>query len=138
MGKKVERFEDLLAWQKAIKVAQHIYMISRRQPFSRDFALCDQIRRAANSIASNIAEGFERGSRAEFHRFLSIAKGSCAEVRTQIYLARRIGYIDEMMEAELLREAESTAQVIGKLRISVARQRATPRMPHAALRMPPV
>src|SRR3954464_8272974 len=73
MGKKVERFEDLLAWQKAIKVAQHIYMISRRQPFSRDFALCDQIRRAANSIASNIAEGFERGSRAEFHRFLSIA-----------------------------------------------------------------
>ncbi|MCJ7601380.1 MAG: four helix bundle protein, partial [Desulfobulbaceae bacterium] len=74
--KKVERFEDLIAWQKARQLTKEIYKETKGEPFSRDFGLCDQIRRASVSIKSNIAEGFERAGRAEFHQFLVIAKGS--------------------------------------------------------------
>ena len=76
---RVERFEDLVAWQKARELAKLIYGISGEGAFARDFGLRDQIRRASVSVMSNIAEGFDRASRAEFHRFLVIAKGSCAE-----------------------------------------------------------
>src|ERR1700737_4828072 len=123
MMKRVERFEDLIAWQKAMDVAVQVYEVSRGPRFARDFALCDQIHRAAISVPSNIAEGFERGSRAEFHRFLSIAKGSCAELRTQIYHAQRIGYVDDPSARLLLADAEAAASVIGKLRTTVAKQR---------------
>jgi four helix bundle protein len=117
-------------------VAVQVYEVSRGPRFARDFALCDQIHRAAISVPSNIAEGFERGCRAEFHRFLSIAKGSYAELRTQIFLAQRIGYVDDPSARLLLADAEAAASVIGKLRMTVAKQRATPLMPHAAYRMP--
>lgn len=76
---KVEKFEDLIAWQKARVLSREIYRVSRTAPFSKDWALVDQIRRAGTSIMSNIAEGFERGSRSEFHQILVVAKGSCGE-----------------------------------------------------------
>jgi four helix bundle protein len=79
--RRVERFEDLIAWQKAKDFTKQIYLLTRNEPFSRDFGLRDQIQRASVSIMSNLAEGFERGSRSEFHQFIVIAKGSCAEVR---------------------------------------------------------
>ncbi|MCG2749311.1 MAG: four helix bundle protein [Desulfobulbaceae bacterium] len=82
--KKVERFEDLIAWQKARQLTKEIYKETKGEPFSRDFGLCDQIRSASVSIMSNIAEGFERAGRAEFHQFLVIVKGSAAEVRSQL------------------------------------------------------
>lgn len=75
MSKKVEKFEDLIAWQKARKLTGRIYQATNQGNFARDYSLKDQIRRAAVSTMSNIAEGFERGGSAEFHRFLVMAHG---------------------------------------------------------------
>src|SRR5882762_11389104 len=93
MAKKIDRFEDFIAWQKARKLTADIYRVTSEGNFARDFGLKDQIRRAAVSNMSNLAEGFERGRAAEFHQFLSIAKGSCAELRTQLYVALDVGYL---------------------------------------------
>ena len=93
MSKRVERFEDLIAWQKARKLTSRIYKTTNEGTFARDYSLKDQIRRAAVSTMSNIAEGFERGGAAEFHRFLVMAKGSCAELRNQLYIAFDVAYI---------------------------------------------
>ena len=120
---KVGRFEDLVAWQRGMDLAVNVYELSRQGRFARDFALSDQIHRAGISVPSNIAEGFERGSRAEFHRFLTIAKGSCGELRTQIHLAKRLGYLTDETAAAALDEAEQTSRIINKLRSSVAKQR---------------
>ena len=88
------RFEDLLVWQKARELTGLIYEVTRGKAFFQDFALRDQIRRAAVSVMSNVAEGFERGSDAEFGRFLAIiGKGSCGEVRCQLYVAFDQGYL---------------------------------------------
>ena len=91
----LERFEDIQAWQKGRALTQAVYRFSRRGEFSKDFALKDQIRRAAISITSNIAEGFERGGSKEFMQFLSTAKGSSGEVRSQSYVALDESYITQ-------------------------------------------
>lgn len=78
MSKKIERFEDFIAWQKARVLTGRIYKVTEQGAFARNYGLKYQIRRAAVSIMSNIAEGFERGRATEFHYFLSIAKASCA------------------------------------------------------------
>jgi four helix bundle protein len=120
---RVERFEDLVAWQKARVLTKGVYLATMNERFQRDFALTGQIRKAAISVPSNIAEGFERGGRREFHQFLSIAKGSCAELRTQLYIAADIGYIDTETAKNLLSGAEEVARILGGLRKAVARQR---------------
>jgi four helix bundle protein len=122
-SRTVQRFEDLVAWQRAMALVERVYALSRQGKFARDFALCDQIHRAAISVPSNIAEGFERGSRSEFHRFLSIAKGSCGEARTQLHMAKRLGYLDEETAAIVMAEAEEVSRIISKLRTTVARHR---------------
>ena len=76
-----KRFEDLIIWQKAREFAQSIYVLTRGSAFAKDYGLKDQIQRAAVSVSSNIAEGFERNGNIEFKNFLFIAKGSCGEVR---------------------------------------------------------
>ncbi len=91
----IRQFEDILSWQKARDLTRKIYTAARKDEFSKDFALKDQIRRAAISITSNIAEGFERDGSREFIQFLSHAKGSCGEVRSQLYLALDAGYLKE-------------------------------------------
>ena len=83
---KIQRFEDLIAWQKARELTKEIYTITRQGEFAQDYGLSGQIQRAAVSIMSNVAEGFERGGRGEFQQFLSIAKASCAELRSQLYV----------------------------------------------------
>lgn len=83
----IERFEDVVAWQKGRELVRVIYRLTKLTEFSKDFALRDQIRRAAISITSNIAEGFERGGTREFIQFLGHAKGSCGELRSQLYIA---------------------------------------------------
>jgi len=120
---KIQRFEDLIAWQKARVVTREIYQITRQGAFAKDFGLSGQIQRAAVSIMSNIAEGFERGGRGEFHQFLSTAKASCAEVRTHLYVAFDIGYLDQRSFDQLLAQAEEVGRIIGGLRVSVGRQR---------------
>ena len=89
----IERFEDIASWQKARELARNIYKHSKGGEFARDFGLRDQIREASVSIMSNIAEGFERGGDKEFRQFLSTAKGSCGEVRSQLYVAMDQNYI---------------------------------------------
>jgi len=90
---RLERFEDIDAWKKARELTQSIYQITLTGEFARDFGLRDQIRRAAISVLSNIAEGFERDGNKEFLQFLSLAKGSCGEVRAQLYIALDQAYI---------------------------------------------
>ena len=81
MAGEINRFEDFIAWQKARKLTAAIYKVTNEGNFAKDFGLKDQIRRAAVSSMSNLAEGFERGRPSEFHQFLSVAKASCAELR---------------------------------------------------------
>ena len=123
MAARIERFEELIAWQKARVLTREIYEITRIGAFARDFGLSRQIQRAAVSIMSNIAEGFERGGRGEFHQFLSTAKASCAEVRSQLYVALDVGYLEEQKFHTLLRQAEEVARIVGGLRASVGKQR---------------
>lgn len=89
----VKNFEELEIWKEARRLTQIIYQLTKTDKFSRDFALRDQIRRAAVSIMSNIAEGFERGGNQEFLQFLYVAKASCGEVRSQLYVGLDQGYI---------------------------------------------
>lgn len=96
-----KRFEEIEAWKRGMTLAGNVYRISSSGKFDKDWSLRDQMRRAAISIPSNIAEGFERNSESEFHRFLLIAKGSCGELRTQLMLSNNIGYLSDS-EAELL------------------------------------
>lgn len=91
----IKAFEDLIVWQEGIKVADAIYEITRHKSFVSDRSLRDQMRRAAVSVPSNIAEGFERNANAEFLYFLSVAKGSAGELRSLLHVARNVGYIDE-------------------------------------------
>jgi four helix bundle protein len=102
------RFEDLLVWQKARELARLIYDLTRGRAFAADFGLRGQIREAAVSVMSNIAEGYERGSDAEFGHFLSIAKGSCGEIRSQLYVASDQAYIDA---ADFTHAADRAAEV---------------------------
>jgi four helix bundle protein len=92
---KIEAFEDIESWKKARELTKLIYQHSKRGEFARDFGLRDQIRRASTSIMSNIAEGFERGGDKEFIQFLSTAKGSCGEVRSQLYVALDQEYLTQ-------------------------------------------
>ena len=117
---KVERFEDLIAWQKARILTKTIYMISRQGLFARDFGLAGQTQRASVSIMSNIAEGFERSSLKEFHKFLAIAKSSCAEVRSHLYVAHDINYLSDSAFHKLNNQASEVARIVGGLRISIA------------------
>lgn len=120
---KIERFEDFIAWQKARELTRVVYQITQTGGFARDFALSGQMRRAAISIMSNIAEGFERKGRSEFHQFLSTAKASCAELRSHFYIAIDAAYVDEATFHRTLAMAEEVGRVLGGLRASVERQR---------------
>jgi len=122
MSGEVERFEDLIAWQKARELTRRVYHITATGAFSRDFGLRDQIRRASVSVMSNLAEGFERGSRAEFRQFVVIAKGSCAEVRSQLYAALDIGYLTEKEHRELDVMARDVSKIIGGLLAALKRK----------------
>jgi four helix bundle protein len=120
---RIERFEDLIAWQKARALTAEIYRVTNQKDFGRDFALRDQIRRAAVSAMSNVAEGFERNRPAEFHQFLSVAKASCGEVRSQLYVAFDAGYLDLSTFEALRSQAEEVSRISGGLRSSIRKSR---------------
>lgn len=98
----IESFEETTVWKDARKLTKLIYGHSSGGTFSRDFGLHDQMRRASVSIMSNIAEGFERDGRRELIYFLSIAKGSCGEVRSQLFVALDAGYVSDSSHREML------------------------------------
>jgi four helix bundle protein len=122
---KIEEFEDLIAWQKARELTKTVYEVTRQGAFAKDYGLSGQTQRAAVSIMPNIAEGFERGNPRELHQLLSIAKASCAEVRSQLYVALDVGYLDEQAFQMLMALAKETGKIIGGLRVSVERRRDT-------------
>jgi four helix bundle protein len=98
----VKNFEDLNVWRQARQLTQQVYRLTKSEKFIKDFGLRDQIQRAAVSIMSNIAEGFERGGNQEFVQFLYVAKASCGEVRSQLYVAFDQGYITDNDSEKLL------------------------------------
>jgi four helix bundle protein len=108
---KIKKFEDLESWKKARRLTNTVYEATAEGNFRRDFALKDQIRRASISILSNIAEGFERGGDKEFLQFLAVAKGSCGEVRAQLYIAADQGYLSQ----DLFQSLSTDASEIGRL-----------------------
>lgn len=120
---EITEFEDLIAWQKARALCAAIYQTTSEGPFARDFALRDQIRRAAISVMSNIAEGFERGKPSEFHQFFCVAKASCAELRSQLDIAVDAHHLTQSEFQSLMQLAAETGRVIGGLRVSVERRR---------------
>ena len=109
----IGRFEDIQAWQAARELRRAVYRLTRIKPFASDFALMDQIRRAAISPGSNIAEGYERGGNREFIQFLSIAKGSIAEIKDQLYCALDEDYITQSQFDETYRKADETSRLVG-------------------------
>ncbi len=113
MGK--EGFESLKVWKKAKELAVLIYQTTEKGSFARDYGLRDQIRRSAVSIASNIAEGDERGTDKEAVRFFFIAKGSLAELRTQLIISHEIGYIQQDVYQKLDHDYKILARQIGSL-----------------------
>ena len=109
---RIERFEDIEAWRDARHLVKQIYEITNDGPFARDFGLRDQIRRAAVSTMSNIAEGFERGSNKDFIRFLYMGKASVGEVRSQLYTGVDLGYLEQECADEIMGAAQSVSRQI--------------------------
>jgi len=106
------KFTDIIAWKKAFELSKLIYAETIRPPFSRDFELRGQIKRAAISISANIAEGFERGGNKEFIHFLSIAKGSAGEVDSLLYIAHSQEYIDKNTFHKLLKLTDEIGRTL--------------------------
>jgi len=104
----IQKFEDIIAWQKAQDFAYEIYMEFNDL---KDFGFRDQIRRAAVSISNNIAEGFDRRTDADFTRCIYIASGSCSEVKSMLYLAARLDYIDKEKSCILLEQANEISKI---------------------------
>ena len=112
-------FEDIAAWKQGRELVNHVYAVTRTGAFAKDFGLRDQIQRAAVSVCSNIAEGFERRGNKEFIKFLWIAKGSAAEVASQLYHAQDLGYIDKLSFERLYGEAKKVAATLFRLITSI-------------------
>ena len=116
---KIQRFEDLIVFQKAMSLSKEIYRITSEGRFAKDWGLRDQIRRASVSILSNIAEGFGKYSNPEFRKYLAIANGSSFEVRAQVLLAREIGYLGELEAEVLIEMCEEVSRMIRALRRNI-------------------
>ncbi|MBD2337833.1 four helix bundle protein [Calothrix sp. FACHB-156] len=110
--KKIETFEDLRVWQRAIDLVKQVYLLTQDGNFSKDFGLRDQIRRASVSIPTNVAEGFERFSRKEYLQFLNIAKGSAGEVRSLLRVALEVGYLEKSQYQELYSHAKELSSML--------------------------
>ena len=111
----IQNFEDIQSWQLARTLTKDIYTISSQGDFGRDYGLRGQICRAAVSISSNIAEGFERSSKKDFVNFLSIARGSAGEVRSQLYVALDLGYVTQDQFSSLQQRCKDILRLLSAL-----------------------
>ena len=118
----VKDYRELIVWQKAVDLVEAVYRASASFPKEEVYGLTSQVRRAAISVPSNIAEGQARNTTADFLHFLSIARGSLKEVETQVIIARRLGYIDEQKESELTNLTEEVSRLISGLASSLKRK----------------
>jgi len=112
---KIRSFTDLHAWQEAHALVVAIYTLTKLFPKEELFGLTSQVRRAAISVPSNIAEGFSRGSYKERHQFYSIARGSLTEVQSQLLIARDVHYINRDMCEKLFLQTETVSRIINGL-----------------------
>lgn len=112
---KIERFEDFVAWQKARELCRRVYSSAGAGTFAKDYGLRDQIQRASVSAMSNIAEGFDRGGNKEFIQFLSNSKGSCGEIKSNLYVALDQRYIAQPAFDGLYAQADEVSRLIGGL-----------------------
>jgi len=119
MNSKIEKFEDLNVWKESVKLTIALY---KELNSTNDYHFRDQMQRAAVSIASNIAEGFERKGNKEFIHFLHIAQGSCAELRTQLYIAKEIGMIIEKQNVDFIEQTRKISAMLANL-IKVRREK---------------
>jgi four helix bundle protein len=115
----VRGFEDLLVWQRSMDLVVAVYDMSREFPHDERYGLTSQIRRAAVSIPSNIAEGHERHTTPEYVRFVSIAEGSLAEVRTHLHIAAKLRYCSPESAAPLLHATDEIRRMLNALRRSL-------------------
>jgi len=111
-GMAVSRFEDLIGWQRSRELNKLTQKITSTKPLNRNFTLRDQMQRSSLSIMSNIAEGFDRGGDKEFIQFLYISKGSCSELRSQLYAAKDAGYLDKEDFESAHGLAEETSKIL--------------------------
>ena len=111
----VRYFEDLEVWKLAREITRQIYELTKKKTFAKDYGLVDQIRRASVSVMSNISEGFERGGNQEFKQFLYVAKGSCGEIRCQLYVALDQKYIMEMEMTEAVEKLKKLSIMLNNL-----------------------
>jgi four helix bundle protein len=114
-----ESYRDLIAWQKSMRLVVGIYQATRAFPREELYGLSNQLRRAAVSVPSNIAEGQARFSRKEFHHFLSLARGSLAEIETQLLIAQNLGYLSAEQSTPLLAEAAELGRIVNGLLASI-------------------
>jgi four helix bundle protein len=115
MGEKVKSYKDLLIWQKGIEMVKEIYKLVRKFPKEETYVLSDQLKRAAISIPSNIAEGQARQHTLEFKQFLYISLGSLAELNTQLIIAKELGYINESALGEIENKIVELRKMISTL-----------------------
>ena len=118
----ITKFEDILAWQEARKLTKQTYLLTGREPFAHDFGLRDQVQRASVSSMTNIAEGFDCESKAEFGRFLGIARRSTVEVQSLLYVALDVGYISPAEFGDNYEQARRTKALIGGFKHSLTRR----------------
>jgi four helix bundle protein len=116
----IQRFEDLIAWQKARALARDVYLLTRDEAFRKDFGLASQIQRAAVSVMANLAEGYERRRRVEFHRYVEIAKASCAEVSSHLYVALDVGYLESSRFETLQEQISELQSILAGLKASLS------------------
>ena len=109
---KIQKFEDILAWQKARELTREVYAHSKTGAFAKDFGLKDQIQRASVSIMGNVAEGYDRGGDKEFIQFLSVSKGSCGEVKSHLYVALDQQYINPIQFNQLYNSADEVGRLL--------------------------
>lgn len=109
---RIEKFEDIVAWQKARSLTKEVYLCTRQGAFAKDYGLKDQIQRASVSTMANVAEGFERGGNKEFVQFLSNSKGSCGEVRSHLYVALDQAYITPASFDKLYGQASEVGRLL--------------------------
>lgn len=118
---RFDSFEDMEVWQRARELTRDLYAISNQGSFSRDIGLREQVRRAAVSIVSNIAEGFERRGDREFARFLLMAKGSAGEIRAQLYVAFDLDYLSRAEFDRLSAAAVEISRMVSSLIVYLRR-----------------
>jgi four helix bundle protein len=126
---KIQQFEDLDIWKQATQIAVDVFGITLNEPLKSDFGTKDQLRRAALSISSNIAEGFEYNNDADFVRFLKYAKGSTGELRSQLFILCQLGTVSSAFYEQKHQELSKLSRQIGSLLNRIAEKKAQNRAP---------